>query len=68
MADNNSANFGKIFRRYIRLTKSGDKVNIPVLCGSPSVFVNCYLTKGETLDLIDALNGVLLNEHKKGGD
>ncbi len=57
-------NFGKIFNRYIRLTKNGDKVNIPVLCGSPSTFVNVILSPGETIDLISALQDVLSNLKK----
>ena len=60
--------YGRIFRRYIRPTKSGEKINIPVLAGKDpdSFFVNVIQTPGETLDLISALQDAL-ESIKKGG-
>jgi len=67
MAENSTqTNFGRIFRNYVRPTKNGDKVNLPVLCGSPSTFVNVILSPGETVDLISALQNAL-NTITKGG-
>lgn len=58
-------NFGRIFCNYIRPTKAGNKINVPVLDKNASHFVNVILTPGETVDLISALQDTL-NNLKKG--
>lgn len=67
MAEMEKSNFGRIFNNYIRPTKNGNKINVPVLCGSPSVFVNVILTRGECIDLISALQENLAKIDVKGG-
>lgn len=67
MAESMEKNFGRIFCNYIRPTQKGDKINLPVLCGSPSVFVNVILTRGMTIDLISALQENIAKLEEKGG-
>lgn len=60
--------FGTIYRRYVGTNLKGNRVRIPVTFGDPSSpsYVNCFLTEGETIDLISALEDAL-ETIRKGG-
>lgn len=72
MAESKPVIFGNIFRRYVGTNSKGNRVRIPVTFGDPSSpsYVNVFLTVGETIDFIDALQDaieVLRQNDKKGG-
>lgn len=60
--------FGRIFRRYVGTNQKGNRVRIPVTFGDPAspTYVNCFLTMGETIDLISALEDAI-ETIKEGG-